>query len=330
MSRVLSVLLLLFGFAIMGFSQETEVAQEQEPATIQLPFAVEMAKPIKFSIKYTEKIGEVSFVVSEETLITPLRADGEAVIYKAESKSAAVESSQGLPPGLDALMQELIKLSSGLTYEYSADHTGYPDALIESEEIKKFMKEMVNSLNGWYDEFAKAEGMSEQEKAQFQEVLDQSTAPFLTEDNEALSRLVLDEGMLIFAGTGRELYLGHQTIFVNTRFFEAGEIYMYVQDLWQVDEQDEEAGTVSISMSSSLHPEEFPKFIEELKAGLQGEYSDVETTYIVGVWNKMKLDRSASYVIDMKTGLPISGQITSEVFFEGESESQVIEFSSTY
>lgn len=45
---------------------------------------------------------------------------------------------------------------------------------------------------------------------------------------------------------------------------------------------------------------------------------------------EMKLDRSASYVIDMATGLPISGKITSEVFFEGGSESQIIEFTSTY
>ena len=331
MSKILSILLLYCGLSASSFSQEIENTQEgEELATIQLPFAVEMGKPITFNMKYTESMEGASFVVLEEVLITPLRVEGDSVIYKAVSKGASVESMEGLPSGMDELMQELIKQSSGLSYEYSADNTGYPVALVESKDVKAFMKKMVKSMKRWFKKFAKSEKMNKRKKAQLNTVLDQSVAPFLTKDNEKLSRLVLETGELAFAGTGRKLYVDYQTVFDNTRYFEDGEIYMHIQDHWQVDEQSDEAGTISISMTSMLHPEEFPKFIEELKASLKGEYTDEQIVYIVDVWSKMKLNRSASYIFDAKTGLPLSGTITSEVFFEGKPESQEIKFTSTY
>lgn len=322
MFRIILIFVFMSGFSGTSFSAEDKV--------VQLPYSVELNRPIIFSMKYKEVEEGVSIAVSEDFFLTPIKEAGETVIYSVVSRGAQVDNMKGLPPGLDTLIEELIEQASGLSYEYAADNTGYPLELVESREVKSFMKKMAKGMKKWLDRFVKSKNMNKQQKDQMKVVLDQGMAPLLTNDNEELSRMILEELELVFAVTGRNLYVDFQTVYDSSRYFDDGELYMDTQDNWQVDDHDEKAGKISISMTQALHPEEFPAFLERLQAGLVDDYSKADVKAIVDIWANMELYREASYVVDMRSGLPISGKIYSETTFEGKTKSQTIEFTSTY
>jgi len=311
-----------FLFSVSGFSASEE--------TVQLPYRVEMLKPIIFSVKYLEQEAGVSIGISEDFFLTPLRSSKESVIYSVESAGARIDHMKGLPPSLEPVLKKLIEQASGLSYEYAADGTGYPLKVVASKEINTFMKKMASTLDDWLDKFAESKNIDSQLKSQMQSVLDEGMAPLLTKDDEELSRLILNELELIFAVTGRNLYIDYGTVYDNTRYFDDGELYMHTQDEWLVENQDKKGKNISISMSSTLHPEKHPEFVESLRENLKGEYSKEDVNAIVDIWANMELSRQSSYEVDMTTGLPTSGQITSKTVFNGEQKLQKLEFTSSY
>lgn len=317
---------LLFIF-VLGFSASSFSASEEQ---IQLPYNVALNKPIVFSMQYVEAEEGVSIAASEDFFLTAVKNSGDTTIYNVESGGAKVDSMKGMPAGLDTLITQLVEQSSGLSYAYSADKTGFPIELVESKDVRAFMKKVAKGMDKWLDSFAKSENMNKQQKDQMQAILDEGMAPLLTRDNDELSRLVLENMDLIFAVTGRNLYVDYLTVFDGTRYFEDGELYMETQDEWQIDKQNKKDKTISISMTSALHPEEFPAFLARLEKGLASEYSKEDTKAILDVWSGLKLKREARYVVDMKSGLPISGKIYSETVFEGKTQSKTLEFSSAF
>lgn len=322
MSRITLVFLLVLGLSNISFAASDK--------TVQLPYNVELNRPISFSVNFKEEEEDVSIAASERFFLTAIKKSGETVIYSSVSGGAKVDEMKGLPPRLDSIITALIEQSSGLSFKYSADNSGYPLELVESEDVQKFLSKVAQGMNGWLVDFMEPLDLNSQQKKQMQAILDQGMAPLLTTDNEELSRQILQQLEIIFAVTGRNLYVDYQTVYESTRFFEDGETYLPTEELWQVDEQNKATGKISISMSSSLHPDGFAAFLERLKTNLVDSYSEEDIKAIMDIWSKMELNREARYEVDMTSGLPVSGIVYSEVTFDGKTKSQTVEFTSTY
>lgn len=308
----------------------------QDVETRQLPFNLELNRPITVNTHTKQIQGNVSFTFSETMVLEALRTEEGAVIYKAETVAADVDSIEGLPDALSSLaplMEKLAVDAVGMEFEYSADATGYPSQLTEHKQVNRFMKKMGKDLKKWLKKFGREQKLNKQQVALMNQMADQQIAPFLTDDIEELSRMVLEEGQLMFSATGRELYVGYYTEFKGTRYFEPGQAYFYTKDSWLLDTYDEDAGEAIVTWEQTLDPEEFDGFLQRYQAVLLEQNGPERQAAIdaqVEKYRQLQLNRSATFTIDLTTGLPKSGTIVSNQEFSGEAEQQELSFTMEY
>ena len=322
MFRLFLTIILIVGVSATGFSKDED--------SIVIPVNVEAGKSLHLSVHYIETDGTVKVEATEEVGIILLRQENDKYIYETVSKGITINKMEGLPPGFDELMSELITNASGLSFQYAADNTAYPTELIETKNIRKFMKKMHKGMKKWSKKFAKAEKLDKQKKKQMQVFLDQAMAPLLTKDSEELSRLILEEGQLIFNVTGRQLYLDHYSDSVSSRYYDKANAYFVTQESWFINEYFVDDGTAKISMTSVLHPEEYDAFLGRLKPIFEKKYNKAQVERLMGIWSKFVMNREATYNVDLKSGLPTSGTITSETTLDGKVKSKIINFTMIY
>ncbi|SDD38783.1 hypothetical protein [Kordiimonas lacus] len=308
-------------------------AQEEEPASIEMPLSIEMEKPITMDVTYKMEQGPVSLTARETMTLTPLRTEGEQVIYRYKSLDSEFLDLQGMPPLFSNVLVQITDAAQGITYEYAADNTGYPLELTETKNIRKVIKQARKSLQKWAKSFAKENGLNKQQQAQVVAVTEQSLLEAFPEEDEALAAAVLEQGQMVFYGTGRSLYLDYYTEFNTTRYFAPGQATFHTIDSWQVVSYDEEKSEAVIRFDQYLNDEEFKGFLERLKPVLMeqnGPAQEAAVDALVEKYRLLQLNRQGEYVIDLVTGLPMSGTIRSEEIFDGNTEVETIEFTTKY
>ncbi|NVJ96929.1 MAG: hypothetical protein HWE25_02190 [Alphaproteobacteria bacterium] len=329
MKKILLAALLLFSSGIhSAFAQEEETAE-----TIEFPFIVEMKKPITLNTTYTMQNGPAHVSGNETVVLTPLKQKGDQVIYRYKSVDSELVKTDGLPPLFEELVAQIGAAATGVTYEYAADATGYPLELTRSKDIKAMVKKARKSLMKWAKKYAKANKLGKEQEANVLAATEQAFLEEFPEDEEALGPKVLEQGQLIFYGTGRSLYLDYYTEFNTTRYFEPGQATFHTIDSWAVVSIDEEKGEAVISLDQNLNDEEYQAFLGRLKTMLMeqhGPAKEAAVDALVEKYRNLKLTRQAEYVLDMKTGLPSSGTIRSEQVFDGNAEIETIEFTMGY
>jgi|GEM_PF-1459380 len=325
---LLAALLLLLGGFLPAAAQD-----EEEPVQIQMPFNVEMGKPIKVKLKYTMQQGPASMTAIETVELTPLKAEGDQVIYRAKSVESDLLDLQGMPPLIGDVVMQVAEASKGLTYEYAADGTGYPLELTETKEIKKLMKKARKALKKWAKEFSKANDLDKQQRKQVIALTEQSLLEAFPEEEEALNRTVLESGQLVFYPTGRWLYRDYYTEIKTSRYFEPGEAYFHTIDSWQLVSYDEAKGEAVVQFDQYLNDDEYQGFLGRYKNMLMEQYGESEEDSInelVEKYRQMQMTRKGEYVIDLTSGLPKSGTVRSEQTFDGNTEVETIEFTMGY
>ena len=325
-----------FFVAFCFFIYTIGVSAQEDIETRQLPFNLELNRPITVKVAMKQTQGPVTFTYTETTLLEALRTEENAVIYKAETVAANVDSIEGLPDALSSLaplMEKLATEAVGMEFEYAADATGYPNQLTEHKQINRFMKKMGKGLKKWVKKFGREQDLDKQQIAFMNQLADQEIAPFLTDNIEELSRMVLEEGQLMFSATGREFYVGYYTEFKGTRYFEPGETYFYTTDSWLLDTYDEDAGEAIVTWEQTLDSEEFDGFLQryhDLLLEQNGPEKQAAIDAQVEKYRQLELNRNATFTIDLTTGLPKSGTIFSSQKFSGEAEQQELSFTMEY
>jgi len=306
-----------------------EITVEDDKRYGQLSYNLPLNHPITINITYKTNEGGAGLEATETVELTALRPDGDTVIYRAKTLAADLISVTGAPDMLKEALVEIGKSSIGMAYEYSADATGYPLEITDTRPVNKFIKKAGKSLKKWVKKFAKKNKLSKAERAQVMAIMDQSLVPFLSKDKEALSRLVLENPQLVFYGTGRGLYLDYYTGFDTARYLEDAEVNFHTVDEWAIDNWDAENGVAELSFTQKLNEEEFKAFLGRLRTALEAENNpNIETT--IAAFRAIKMTREGSYKMDMKTGLPLSGTVTSNTFVNGKDETEIIDFTVKY
>jgi len=308
-------------------------AQEEEPASVEMPLNIELKKPITMNVTYKMEQSPVSVAARETIELKPLRKEGEQTIYSYKSLESELLDMQGMPPLFSDVLAQVTDAAKGITYEYAADETGYPLDLTETKKIKKLMKTARKSLKKWAKDFAKENGLNSQQQAKVMTLAEKSLLEAFPEEHEALATEVLEQAQMIFYGTGRSLYRDYYTEYNTTRHFAPGEITFHTVDSWQVVSYDEEKGEAVLRFDQYLNDDEFKGFLERLKPVLMEQFGpaqEAEIDALVDQYRLLQLNRQGEYVIDLKTGLPMSGTIRSEEVFQGKTKAETIEFTTTY
>lgn len=316
------ILALLF---IVGPATAQEITTQDDKRHGQLQFNVPLNQPITINTSY--KIDENGALVelSEVTELTALRVEGDNVVYRAKTTAANTISMTGVPPLMEETFAEIGEQAVGLSFEYIADATGYPLEITDTKPINKFMGKARKSLGKWIKKFSKKNKLSKAQRAQVSAIMDQSMAPYLSKDKATLSQLVLESPQLIFYGTGRGLYLDYYSVFNTVRYLEEAKINFHTIDEWVVNNWDAENGVAEIGFTQKINDEEFQAFLGRLRPALEAQkVPNIETT--MAAFGAIKMSREGSYKMDMKTGLPISGSITSKSFVDGKSKTETIDF----
>jgi len=315
----------------MLFFAASTWAQDEETRT--LPFEIEFKKPIIIEVTINQSQGPAKFKAKEIYRLTPKKRQDDIVIYEAKTIGSELISLEGVPAFLSELLHNLSEEAKGLTYEYAADETGFPIELTKYKKINSFMKKMGKNMKKWARKFGKSEGLNDQQLAVMNGLVDQSIAPFLSDDPEVLGRLVLEQGQMMFFATGREFYVDYKSESKGTRYFEEGQAYFHTTDTWQLVNYDEEAGEAVVHLEQTLHPEEYQAFLvryNDMLVEQHGAARQAEIDVAVDKYRQLKLTRSAEYTIDLATGLPSIGTIRSEKVFGGQSEIEETTFSMKY
>lgn len=315
------------------FVSTVVAAQEAEPESIQLPFDIEMGKTLTLNTTLTQEEGGARLVATETAELTPLKVDGDKVLYRYKTTGADLVSAEGMPPFMLPLLEKMAAESKGLSFEYAADATGYPDTLTKYKRITKFMQGVGQDLVEWAKKYAVSEGLTGQQATILAGAIQQSIAPYMTEDVDSLSRLVLEEGQIIFSATARTMYPGYYSQSKGTRFFLPGNAYFYTDDNWALESYDEDAGQAVITWDSTLHPQEYEAFLTRYHANLTEENGPemaeaIETE--INKYRNLKLTRTGRYTIDLSNGLPGEGSVRSETIWEGNTEVETIDFTLNY
>ncbi len=327
MKKILSLFIVVLFFGSQTRAQETT---EEEPETYQLPYAVEVGKPIIFDMVYSSNEEGVKFTANGKTRLVLKKTKGDAFIYRAEGLSSEVTEMSGVPEGLSAIVRQFVETSGKLSYSYAADSTGYPLELYEDKQVRKLVKGMKKSLAKWVKKFAKENDISKTKRKEFSAIVNTMLEEAFPKDGTKLSNMILETPQMIFAPTGRELFMEFQAEMAGTRYFKDSNIFLETKDIWQIDSLDEEKGLAKLSWWSKLDPEKHQEFLGRLKNSLQGQYSAQQIEQIVDIWAKMELDREGGYEVDMKTGIPISGRVVSKRFFEGKKTEEIIDFTAEF
>jgi len=306
-----------------------EITIEEEKRHGQLHYNLPIGQPVTIDITYKTDTNGVVVELRETAEITALRPDGDNIIYRAKTLAAETVSMAGMPELLQETIAEISGQAVGRSYEYAADATGYPTAITDTTPINKFMKKARKSLKKWAKKFGKKRKLTKPQRTQVMAIVDQSLAPFMSTDKEALSQLVLESPQLIFYGTGRGLYLDYYTFYNSARYLDAAEVGFNTLDEWAVEVWDVEKNIAEISFTQDLDKAEFDAFLGRLRAAL-GEQNVPNVEASMAAYQGIKMTRKGSYVMDMKSGLPVSGTVTSYSFFNGKSETETIEFTLTY
>ena len=306
-----------------------EITIEEEKRHGQLHFNLPFGQPVTIDITYKTETNGALIELKESVELTALRPNGDEVIYRAKTLAAETVSMVGVPERLQETIAEIGRQAVGMSYEYSADTTGYPLEITDTRPINKFMKKARKGLKKWTKKFAKTHKLSKAQRAQVAAIMDQSIGPFMSTDKEALSLLVLESPQLIFYGTGRGLYLDYYTNYRSFRYLEAAETSFNTLDEWTVNSWNVDTGEAEISFSQDLDKDEFEAFLSRLRAALEEQKAqNIETT--IAAFRAIKMTREGSYVMDLKTGLPMSGTIVSKSTAEGKNETETIEFTVSY
>lgn len=314
-------------FTPASFAQEAQQAEEKRYE--QLSYNVGLNQPIKVSITYKNEQGGAVMEAKEVNEVVALRQEGDAVIYNAKVMESELLSATGIPEDLVPTLEQLGKQSIGMEYQYSADATGYPIALQDTAPINKFMKKANKSLKKWVKKFAKKNKLSKAERQQLMAMSEQSMAPYLSDDATELGHVVLETPQMVFYGTGRGLYFDYYTVFNTTRYLEDAEISFHTVDEWAINSWDTENGVAELSFTQKMNEEEHQAFLGRLRENLVKENNPNVDAY-VNAYAAIEMTREGSYVMDMKSGLPISGTVTSYKKVDGNEETETISFTVSY
>ena len=319
--RTVSILLLI----LSPFNYAEEV-QELSQETIVFPYSIEIGKPIIFNTTYKSTEKGISVSASETSELTLQSAKDNVYIYTDKVLEAKVDETNGLPPGLKEVMIKTIEKMSSLSITYEADATGYPSQLLDGSDLRKAISEMGSDLNLWLLNSESLKDKTDQEKQKIATIVEGIFKKTFPDDDGALSNRILSQGQLIFAATGRELYLGYQSVMDSSRYYDDGDIILETTDTWQIDEINKEKNIAEVSWWSKLNPEKHEEFLVRLKEGLKGKYKKNQVEHYVNEWRKLKFDLEGYYEINLTTGLPVYGYITTTTEMEGSTKKDVYKF----
>jgi len=323
MFRKILVFTIVLFTAVSVSAQEVSVKDDKRYG--QLQYNLPLGQPVTIDITYKTETNGVLVELKETAELVALRPDGDNVIYRAKTLAAETVSVVGMPELLQETLTEIGEQAVGMSYEYSANATGYPLEITDTAPINKFMKKARKGLKKWTKKFAKKNKLSKAQRAQISAIIDQSLAPFLSKDKETVSRLVLESPQLIMYGIGRGLFLDYYSVFNTTRYLDAAEISFHTVDEWMVKTWDTENSIAELEFTQQLNEEEFEAFLGRLRPALEAQSTpNLEAT--MAAFAAIKMSREGSYKMDMKTGLPISGTIISKSSADGQNETETIEF----
>lgn len=311
MTRLTSILVFIFLAC---------AANAQDAAVIQLPFNLEPNKPFTIEHRLVRSKARATTVTNETNKITlKHQADGTAV-FEVENMGGDLERVEGVPRFLEPILLQLTKRTAGLTYEYEADATGVPIRVKSPDAIRSFMTNMQTHLQDWSKDFAETAELSDRERGVMDRVAEQTVAPYLNDNSEKLSRFLLGPFQVMFYPTGRQLYLDYVTEVPSARYFEPGQTFFHTTDSWKLESYDLNEGIITVSFNQKLNQEKFGAFLERYGETLRaqhGEDMDQEVNAELEKYRQLALNRAGRYVIDLGTGLPVSGEVISEqVFFD--------------
>ncbi len=215
----------IFAGIIAVFFSVSVWAQDEETKT--LPFEIDLKKSIIVESTTTQTQGAFIGVFKDTTRLTPKKRQDDMVIFEAETIEAEMVSVEGVPPFLTELLENVTADAKGLKFQYAADATGYPTKLTKYKKISSFMKKMGRGLKKWAKKFGKSKGLNDQQFAVMNGFIDQSIAPFMSDDPEKLALVVLEQPQMMFFATGRELYVDYYTELKGTRYFKEGQAHFY-------------------------------------------------------------------------------------------------------
>ncbi|TNE62404.1 MAG: hypothetical protein EP335_12490 [Alphaproteobacteria bacterium] len=332
----------LFSAAALLFAAIPATAQDQADApaeaappetVIQLPFDIELKRPMTVDVTYTYEKAGASIEARERIRLTALKKAEDHMVFSAVSEGGSLEKAEGLPPYLQGTLEKITADMGGLSYEYKTDLSGFPSELTKAKDVRKFVAKLGKAMEKWAGKFGKEQKLSADQIAQVQGFAKAWVEPFLADDPAELSRLILDGGQLMFFGTGRELYVNYFTLSQSTRYFEPGKAWFEVTEEWEVTELDEEAGRATLYFRQSLSPEKYQAFLGRLRDMLvkqNGADRQKEIDAYVANYEALQLNREGEYVMDLKTGLPLSGHVIEEQVFQGQRELESMRFALAY
>lgn len=319
-------------FILLLVSAATGVSA-QDAAVIQLPFDIELNKPITVKHRLILSKDRTTSVTEETNILIPLSVDENELTFSVETQDGDLVRSEGVPRFIEPVMLELSKRKKGLKYQYSADTTGTPSHLKNPDAVQAFMKGMQNELMSWCHRFIADNNLSDREHSVLNRVADNTLSRYLTKDLGQLNRLVLGPTTVMFFPTGRQLYLDYVTEVKSVRYFEPGKTYFHMADKWVVDGYDLKKGLVKVSFKQALDPQEFQKFLTRMEKSLTERYGEelreeIETE--LDKFRKLSLNRTGRYTIDLGSGLPIKGEVVSEQIFFDKLEIEELYFTMSY
>lgn len=322
----------MFRFAaILVLIAFTFATKAQDAAVIQLPFNLETNKPFTIEHRLVRSKERATTVTKETNKITLKQNTGSTTIFEVENMGGGLERVEGVPRFLEPILLQLTKRTAGLTYEYAADGTGTPMRINTPGAVRRFMQTMQTGLQGWSKDFAQTAELSERERGVMDRVSEQTIAPYLSEEDDRLSRFLLGPFQMMFYPTGRQLYLDYVTEVPSARYFEPGQTFFHTTDSWKLESYDLNEGLITVSFSQKLNAEKFELFLTRYGNTLRAQYGEdmnQEVNSELEKYRQLALNRAGRYVIDLGTGLPVSGEVISEQIFFDNLEIEEIYFSS--
>ena len=321
----------IFWLSLPLAAQNAEAEPSEE--TVTIAFNVPLKKKITLRSTTISENSTTRFEATETTVLTPIKKNKEGYIYKAKTTAAKLVSTKGIPPLLLATLERLGQEAVGMSFEYQTDGTGYPTALTKHKKVTRFMKKLTKKMRKWVKATAKKKNLNAEQANRLIAVVDQATQEFTNADTEALSRLVLEDGQLLFLPTGRRLFVNYDTSYDSSRYFAPVQAYFHTDDIWSLDSYDETTSKAEISFTQTLDTEEYAGFMERYRTLLIDKHGEGKLAAIekeLARYATLSLTRSGYYVVDLKTGFPLSGTITSKQTFNGKEEVDTFSFTAEF